>query len=520
MLLALFMVFGVGTAMAQQYAADADQSGDGVFESTLDVPLGQTFCFDAYLEDAAALATNATSGGLWVAFGSSTSVVSYVSAGRALNNGAEGPTGPWDPAAGGITNEANGVGTLQIVVGQPAGAAPDVNGDIIVAEVCMQCDAPGDANIRLRTIPGFSTWGPNPPYVDGDITTASPNPTLVVSQICECTTDTECQDDLYCNGDGETCVDCACLPGTGDPCDDGDVCTIDACDEDTDSCLPAECDQSQLGGGATSPCCQPGEACEEDPICGAEVTLIKQSGYYQPPSDGDDCTQVVTIKNKVCLNNPEVLVGGIQFDLCDSPDCLECIACELTERTVMFDCVVSELPNGCCRVIMFCKNPGCAINPGLCDIATIVQQTKCPYPEECNACIEEDFVNIVADDYNGFPLATGSIGGTLCPVVCGDICPPGDGVSQVGCGNGIVDIYDIMCEVNLALAADCSVPFAEPAYGGADPCQQLRADVPTGTPPICADPDGCVNISDVMVLIDSALNRQDCCSFYYLGIIY
>jgi hypothetical protein len=227
----------------------------------------------------------------------------------------------------------------------------------------------------------------------------------------------------------------------------------------------------------------------------------------------------VTIKNKVCLSNPDVLVGGIQFDLCDEPDCLECIACELTERTVMFDCVTTELPNGCCRVIMFCKNPGCAINPGLCDIVTVVQQTKCPYPEECTGCIDEGFENIVAGDYNGYPLATGSIAGTLCPVVCGDICPPGSGaVDAIDCGNGIIDIYDIMCEVDLALNADCS--GAGDPLGGANDCQAPRADVPTGTPPNCTAPDGCVDIMDIMVLIDAALNRQDCCSFYYNGIIY
>ena len=47
------------------------------------------------------------------------------------------------------------------------------------------------------------------------------------------------------------------------------------------------------------------------------------------------------------------------------------------------------------------------------------------------------------------------------------------------CGDGVVDIYDIMCEVDLALTA--TTP---------NDCQLARADVPTGTPPNCfADPD-------------------------------
>ncbi len=57
--------------------------------------------------------------------------------------------------------------------------------------------------------------------------------------------------------------------------------------------------------------------------------------------------------------------------------------------------------------------------------------------------------------------------------------------------------------------------------------------MPTGTPgrlpPGCDDavdvdgccpPDGNVDIFDVMVLIDMALDRQDCCTYYYTGVIY
>jgi hypothetical protein len=246
------------------------------------------------------------------------------------------------------------------------------------------------------------------------------------------------------------------------------------------------------------------EPCLSAPIC-CGVILIKEDGYYQPSQEGE----VATIKNRICLDNPDILIGGIQFDLCDTPDCLECIDCELTERTVMFDCVVLELPDGCCRVIMFCKNPGCAINPGLCNIVTIVMQTKEGAPEECGEdCIEESFTNIVVSDYDGFHVIVSGVSGQLCPIVCGDVCPPGTGMSN-DCGDGLVDIYDIMCEVDFALTA--STP---------NDCQLPRADVPTGTPPECTSPDGAIDILDIMVLIDMALNRQDCCSFYYTGVIY
>jgi Zn-dependent metalloprotease len=251
-----------------------------------------------------------------------------------------------------------------------------------------------------------------------------------------------------------------------------------------------------------------------DPVCGgacADVMLEPGDLWYSPDEEGG-----VTLKKPVCLDNPEDLVGGLQFDLCeydtagDPIDCMECIDCELTERTTLFDCEVLELPSGCCRVLLFCKNPGCAINPGLCDIATVVYQTfelspACPGTD----CITQVPENIIVSDYDGNQLKAAGLPGTVCPFACGDVCPADDPGPGLNCGDGAVDIYDVMCEVDFALTA--TTP---------DDCQSLRADVPTGTPPNCSAPDGTIDILDIMVLIDMALNRQDCCTFYYTGVIY
>jgi len=231
------------------------------------------------------------------------------------------------------------------------------------------------------------------------------------------------------------------------------------------------------------------------------------------------CTpgQVDACKKPICLDNPGDLVGGIQFDLCeydmadDPVDCMTCTDCELTERTTPFDCAVLELPNGCCRVLLFCKNPSCAINPVLSNIATIVYEMHELSPE-CPgmACIKQISENIIASDYDGYLLTVSRLPGTVCPFVCGDVCPPDDDETSVwDCGDSVVDVYDIMCEVDFALTA------ASP-----DDCQAMRADVPTGTPPNCAPPDGVIDILDILVIVDMALDRQDCCSFYYEGIIY
>jgi len=266
---------------------------------------------------------------------------------------------------------------------------------------------------------------------------------------------------------------------------------------------------------------------ENDQCVMADVILTPEDAWYNPDEE-----QEITVKKPVCLDNPDDLVGGIQFDLCEynvseeQIDCMYCIDCELTERTTMFDCVVLELPaddpltedvdeTGCCRVIIFCKNPGCAINPGLCNIVTVVYKAL-PISEECpgDECITQVAENVVVSDYDGYPLTAVGMSGTVCPFICGDVCPADDPLTPGwDCGDGVVDIYDIMCEVDFALTV--TTP---------DDCQAMRANVPTGTPPDCiapsTEPDNPINILDVMVIIDMALDRSDCCTFYYTGVIY
>jgi len=244
----------------------------------------------------------------------------------------------------------------------------------------------------------------------------------------------------------------------------------------------------------------------------AEVILTLETVFYHFTEEGG-----ATVKRSICLDNPNDLVGGLQFDLCeydvaDDPiDCMECIDCELTERTTMFNCTIFEKPNGCCSVLLFCMNPGCAINPGVCDIVTVVYTTL-PLSTECPGthCITHVPESIIVSDYDGFSLTAEGLPGDACPLVCGDVCPPDDPlIDGWDCGDGIIDIYDIMCEVDLALTATAP-----------DDCQLPRADVPNGTPPTCGDPDGEINILDIMVITDMAMNRSDCCTFYYTGVIY
>jgi len=94
-----------------------------------------------------------------------------------------------------------------------------------------------------------------------------------------CLTDPECDDGLYCNG-AETCVGGTCQSGTAPNCNDGVGCTSDSCNEATDSCdnVPnnAACDDGLWCNGTetcnatldcqagTAPNCNDGVGCTVD----------------------------------------------------------------------------------------------------------------------------------------------------------------------------------------------------------------------------------------------------------------
>ena len=509
---AVVMVLGVVSAMAApNYQMDDASVAGKLLATTFSIPPGSNITLDVYLADANA---SQVAGGAWIDFTGSVALIQYVSAGRALTDGSEGVTGPWQVGAGVLVNEPAGPGTLMYVVANLGGAVPDADGDLIVGRIVLKCLGAGNANVAITTIPSVATWAP---IADGTVVPGA----VTIQQVVECTVDADCtpaighlNDGLWCTGYSK-CEANICVDYNVAPCNDTDVCTTDVC---TEAPTPGDttdgtCDNT--GCAATSgidPCCLE-TVCIGSPVCEACVTITVEPTWAAP---GD-----VGVKVDLCLDNRTTdkcspnEVGGIQVDICDEPDCLTCVGCELTERTVIFDCVVLEQPDGCCRVILFSKHPGGVINPGICSVVKIdyvlCDETDPDCPAECNAqdCIVLTPEGIKIADQYGYAIASTGIAGEVCPFECGDVYPPESTPGAKDCGDGVVDIFDILAEVDFALGA--VVP---------DACQLIRGDVPTGTPPYCQDPNGVIDIFDVMVIIDMALNRQDCCSYYYMGIIY
>ena len=233
------------------------------------------------------------------------------------------------------------------------------------------------------------------------------------------------------------------------------------------------------------------------------VTLSIGDGSGIPGSTGNQVA--------VSLENQNDSVGVVQVDVCDVDDYLSCTTCETTERTSNFRCSAYEQKNGCVGVVMlsltcdFIDEGTGPIFTLYCDISR-----EAP-PGECRDLNPE---NEMVSDMFGNELPVDTSPGNFCFHGCGDIYPPASAPGASDCGDGDVNLVDLITAVNFSLSSETP-----------DDCQRVRADVPTGTPghgplPYCSPPDGVINVLDIMVIIDMALDRQDCCSYYYLDQIY
>jgi len=273
-ILLLFFAGYVGAQPNYQVDVAGDPDKDYITETT--IAPGQQISLEIYLADAVA---PQYAGGVWIDFSDSTDLIAYVSAGRALTDGSEGVTGPWDPAGGVIVNEPEGSGTLLWQIINLGGAIPDEDGDTIIGRVTLQCTSSGDANIAITTIPGVVTWTP----IDDSIVLPG---SLVIHQVCECQNDEDCHDGLWCNGRA-TCTECVCSPAVLSPCDDGNECSFDQCNEADPHC-GSDMNCEEVGGsclyycaycagyipGPTSPCMLDPECYSFDPMYGDGDSIL------------------------------------------------------------------------------------------------------------------------------------------------------------------------------------------------------------------------------------------------------
>jgi len=267
---------------------------------------------------------------------------------------------------------------------------------------------------------------------------------------CDCLSDAACADGQYCNG-AETCDAWGhCQPGTAVDCSDGVGCTIDSCNEGTDSCDnladDAACADGLFCNGVercdvaldcqpgTDPC--PGQGCDE---ANDQCVVCDDNGVCEV---GEDCTSCPND----CISGGD---GGCGNGVCEpalSEDCLSCPAdcrgLQGGKPSKRFCCGDGdgENPVGCSQAV--CTTDGWA-----CSAAPVA--SYCCGDLVCEGA--EDYLNCIVDcpaPVCGDDLCDPGEDSCNCPADCGSPPP-----TESNCSNGLDDDCDGLTD---AADPDCA----------------------------------------------------------------
>ena len=250
----------------------------------------------------------------------------------------------------------------------------------------------------------------------------------------------------------------------------------------------------------------------------------------------DDCASVSPCDDSYCLGNTNQTdceaVNVCKWDdaaaqcvlgwceevggQCIAVDNMVCTECVIDEgRSPGFICSANELENGCCRVVLYTTEPDDLIQQGSGAVARIKYDITDANSKDC-LCLFP-YERELFDQFNECVCAAGEAG-EICFYICGDIYPQ-DCYECTSCGDGVVDLFDILEAVDILLGKQTATA-----------CQELHGDVPNGMPPYCGDPagvnppncetDGEITLGDVLVIIDKALGKMNCCDYCDYGLIY
>ena len=167
--------------------------------------------------------------------------------------------------------------------------------------------------------------------------------------------------------------------------------------------------------------------------------------------------------------------------------------------------------------MLYSTNPAALILQGRGPVAQVVYQAGDAKVGDC-ACLMP--VDILMSDQFNEDLCACQLPGEVCFKTCGDIYPQdclGGPCADTDCGDGVVDILDILEGLDIVLGLQTGTA-----------CQIDNGDVPNGLPPYCGNPpgtpncegDGDIDIFDVLVMIDKALGKMNCCDYCLFGDIF
>ena len=303
-----------------------------------------------------------------------------------------------------------------------------------------------------------------------------------------CGEDSDCDDDLYCNG-AETCEGSTCAAGLAVVCDDSLDCTQDACNEDSDSCDSTPDDASCSDGlfcNGTETCdpvngCQAGSAvdCADQVECTLDACDEEADACAHTPDD-EDCDDGLFCNGTETCDPVNGCQAGSDVDCADQVECTldacdeEADACAHTPDDEDCDdglfCNGTETcdpDNGCQAgsTVDCADQVGCTVDE--CD----EEADECVHTTDDTACDDELWCNGAETCHAAEDCQAGT------PVNCTD---------QVGCTLDACDEEADEC----VHTTDDTACDDELWCNGTETCHAAE-DCQAGTPVNCTDQVGC-----------------------------
>ena len=315
--------------------------------------------------------------------------------------------------------------------------------------------------------------------------------------------DTICDDGTYCNG-AEICdpqngdPTTGCAAGT-DPCDDGLACTDDSCDESADSCLNdanhANCDDSLFCNGVET--CDPQNG---DPVtgclggstpCDDGITCTVDAC----DENNDSCS--VTLDDTVCVD--AVFCDG--DEVCDPPNgdpttgCRAALSPACQDGIDCTDDVCDENNDSCTNPVIpsFCDDGLLCTGVEFCSLMT--GQCESTGQADCNDNVgcTSDFCDTTTDSCVNVPQASTCTDGLFCngAETCDPVndCQPG---TAPNCDDGVACTQDSCDETNDVCAHQTNNSLCDDGQfcNGPEICSASSGCIP-GEAPICDDQLDC-----------------------------